>query len=147
MKGFIRGFRSSSVMLLVMVAAALCISCRKDSPKKPVELDDFIRKQECGLVGYGGYLFKYSEEDCQLGINARRRQVRMQNDTQTDYVNVIFSRIPSSADVSVHVDVRYRVGADEITGSGMMDVVRFSGSRVWLWDSGKSMGIIVPLER
>lgn len=132
-------------MPVVAAIGILCVSCRKDSPAKPVELDDFIRKQECGLVGYGGYLFKYSDDECQLSINARRRQIRMQNDMQTDYVHLEFSRMPQVGEGSISVGMRYRVGADEIYSAGTMEIVRASENMVWLWDGHKSMGVIIPV--
>lgn len=146
-RGFIKGFRYGSLVLFTVSLALLFAGCRKDSPEKPVELDDFIRKQECGLVGYGGYLFKYSDTDCQLSINARRRQVRMQNDDQTDYVQVVFGRMPGNGDVSSDVYIRYRVGSDEIAVAGRMEIVRSSNAKVWLWDGGRQLGVILPMGR
>lgn len=146
MKRFIREYLSGRFLVPVLVAAILA-GCGKDSPKRPLVLDDFIRKEECGLVGYGGYLFKYSQEDCQLSINARRKQVRMQNDDQTDYVQVVFSRMPGKGDFSSDVHLWYKLGADEITSVGKMDIVRFSDSKVWLWDNGRNIGVILPLIR
>ena len=51
MKGFIKKYGSDSV-LLFLALVLLAVSCSKDSPGKPVELEDFVQKQECGLVGY-----------------------------------------------------------------------------------------------
>ena len=145
MKGFIKKYRSGSILLLVLLM--LAVSCSKDSPGKPVELEDFVQKQECGLVGYGGYLFKYSDARCQLAINRMRRYVRMQNDDQTDYVHVVLSKFPSTEDVHVGVDLKYRLGEDEISNSIQMECVHFSGHNVWMWDNVKKMGIILPLGR
>ena len=146
MKGFIKKYGSDSV-LLFLALVLLAVSCSKDSPGKPVELEDFVQKKECGLVGYGGYLFKYSDEKCQLGINRKRRYVRMQNDDQTDYVHVVLLKFPSTSDVQVGVDLKYRLGEDEISNTMQMECVHFSGNNVWLWNNVKKMGIILPLGR
>lgn len=146
-RGYIKGFWSNSLVLLTILLALGFSGCTKDSPKKPMVLDDFIRKQECGLVGYGGYLFKYSDAECQLSINARRRQVRMQNDDQTDYVQVVFGKMPGNGDMASDVQLRYKVGSDEISFVGRMEIVKSSNAKVWLWDEGRSLGVILPMGR
>lgn len=146
MREYTRKLKSGRVMLYLAAVLAVSVSCHKDSPVKQVELEDFVLKQECGLVGYGGYLFKYTDKNCQLGVNIRRRMLRMQNDMQTDYVHILFSRLPRPQDASVGVDLLYKVGEDEIMRSVQMTSVKYGQGKVWLWDASSSMGLIVPVK-
>ncbi len=133
----------------VLFAAILCIavvSCRKDDGGKGdiMELEDFIEKRECGLVGYGGYLFKYSGKDCQISVNLRRRYIRMQNDIQTDYVHAEFDELPYETGKNMKVGMRYRVSTDEIVNTIPMTSVRVTADKVWLWNGENRIGLIIP---
>lgn len=134
---------------LALIAAVLCIaivSCRKDNGGKGdiMELEDFVEKRECGLVGYGGYLFKYSEKNCQISVNLRRKYLRMQNDMQTDYVHAEFDAMPYETGKNVMVGMRYKVSTDEIVNSVPMTAVRVSADKVWLWNEENRIGLIIP---
>ena len=129
----------SIVLLLVF------ISCRKDEDSSGVaNLDEFISKQEAGLFGYGGFLFKYTPLECQISINIKRQQIRLQNDSQTNWLHVHFSRFPKMEGESIELELRYRAGGDEIVNHTAMETVRAEKGKYWLWDSENNMGIIVP---
>lgn len=97
MKRFIKilGFQGK-ILLCAVVLLFLGTGCRRgnDMPDEHRQLEDFIEKDAVGLFGYGGFLFKYSEEECQLAVNHKRKQMRLQNDNQMDYVHIKFAKFP-----------------------------------------------------
>lgn len=134
------------VVLVALASLLLIVSCKKgeESPKVP-DMDDFISKQEAGLFGYGGFLLKYTPQECQIAVNVKRRQVRIQNDNQTNWINVHFSKFPFQTNEEIELELRYMSGGDEIVHTTVMETVKASDNKFWLWDQTKNMGIIVPL--
>ncbi len=144
---YTRRLRSGKLYLLAVLLCAVVVSCRKDDGGRRAsgEMREFLRKTECGLVGYGGYLFKYSDKDCQMSVNKRRRHMRMQNDAQTDYVHMVFAAYPAVADKNVQVEVRYLVGSDENIRSATMVNAKAEDGKIWLWNEESGMGLIIPV--
>ena len=163
-----------SRLLIAAVAMAVLFSCRKYENTDGTSLQEFVQREECGLWGHGGFLFRYDEGNCQFSINPSRRQVRMQSDNQDDYVNILFSALPTPAMTKVEAELRYRVGNEEISNimfsafpthsmmkveaalrynvgneeisnTSIMETVKVDGNKFWLWDSSNSLGIIIRL--
>lgn len=134
-----------SRLLIAAVAMAVLFSCRKYGNTDGTSLQEFVQREECGLWGHGGFLFKYDEENCQFSINPSRRQVRMQSDNQEDYVNIMFSAFPTHSMMKVEAALRYNVGNEEISNTSIMETVKVDGNKFWLWDSSNSLGIIIRL--
>lgn len=147
MKGFIKiSVFHAKLLLLPVILLVLGTSCKKNGvPDEYEQMGDFIKKEKLGFFGYGGYLFKYSEEECQIAINSRRRQIRMQNDNQLDYVNVKFAKVPNSTDAEISVELRYKVGSDEIQAAVQMEIVKMGDGKIWLWNREKKGGLILPV--
>lgn len=131
-----------SRLLMAAVAVVLLFSCNKDEKREDSGMQEFVQREECGLFGHGGFLFRYDEENCQFSINPARRQVRMQSDSQEDYVNMQFSAFPSSAAAEIEVVLRYKVGYEEISCQCIMEPVKYEGNKFWLWDNTNSLGLI-----
>ena len=145
MSTFTKILRSGKLFLLLSVFLFAVYGCsKKEVQDDYMEYEEFISRQETGFVGYGGFLFKYTDSQCQLSVNVKRKQLRMQNDSQTDYVHMTFSSFPVEPLKSVGVALRYKVGSDEISVPLQMEVVKRSEGKVWLWNSARGMGLIVP---
>lgn len=144
-KGYTSAYRWVKVLLAVFVVV-LAVSCRDDNRRgKSASVKDFVGKQDAGLFGYGGFLFRYSEKNCQISFNRQRRQLRLQDDGQTGYLNVVFGKFPSSGEKAVDVEMRYKAGGDEIIYADRMEIVQVSDDKIWLWDSKDNMGVILPI--
>ena len=115
-----------SRLFVAAVVIAISFSCNKEEKRKGARLEEFIQREECGLFGHGGFLFRYDEVNCQFSINPARRQVRMQSDSQEDYVNIQFSEFPSPDRTEVEVVLKYKVGNED---------------KFWLWDGVNSLGL------
>ncbi len=148
MKRFIKilGFQGK-ILLCAVVLLFLGTGCRRgnDMPDEHRQLEDFIEKDAVGLFGYGGFLFKYSEEECQLAVNHKRKQMRLQNDNQMDYVHIKFAKFPDASSVTLNVEVWYKVGKDEIHSVSQMETVKTGNGKIWLWDMEKKAGLILPV--
>ena len=134
-----------SRLLIAAVAIALLFSCRKDEKTDGASMQEFAERAECGLWSHGGFLFRYDEANCQFSINTFRRQIRMQSDNQDDYVNILFSALPTPEMTKVEAALRYRVGNEEISNISNMETVKIDGNKFWLWDNSNCLGIIICL--
>ena len=135
-----------SSLIIAAFAMAFLISCHKDEKRDGAGLQEFVKRTECGLWGHGGFLFRYDEANCQFSINTFRRQIRMQSDNQDDYVNILFSALPTPAMTKVEAELRYRVGNEEISNISNMETVKIDGNKLWLWDNSNCLGIIICLD-
>ena len=129
-------------LLIAAAALVLLFSCNKDEKRRGAGVEEFVKRDDCGLFGHGGFLFRYDEGNCQFSINPARRQARMQNDSQEDYVNMQFSTFPSPASAGVEVVLRYKVGNEEISSRCNMETIKYEGNKFWLWDGENSLGLI-----
>ena len=136
-----KGLLLSRLAIVLLLCVALS-SCRKERDGDSMGLQEFLKREECGLFGHGGFLFRYMEEHCQFSINAIRKQVRMQDDAQSDYVNIQFTAFPSPSAEGVEVLLRYKVGDEEISCKHYMEIVRQEEDKFWLWDNSANLGII-----
>lgn len=142
MRGYTRKLSSS---IAVIVVALLLLGCDRDRPWKSANLEDFLQKKEAGLFGYGGYMFRYSQEDCQLSVNKRRKHVRMQNDKQSHYVHVEMESFPNTLKEKLEVKLSYNLGGDQVSSCYNMEVMESKAGKIWLWDNKKHTGIILPV--
>ena len=128
----------------LLLMCLLFSSCKKENNTDPMGLQEFLKREDCGLFGHGGFLFRYNESHCQFSINSMRRQVRMQDDTQSDYVNIQFTVFPTPSAEGVELLLRYKVGDDEISSRCFMEIVKYESDKFWLWDKEAGLGIITP---
>lgn len=140
---YTRGLWWSKVLLLV-IAIFLMLSCRKSNTETQDQLQHFLQRSEAGLWGYGGFLFKYSPQSCQFSINVMRRQVRMQEDSQQDYINIQFAVFPPAVEGYTEMKLTYKVGNEENSRNCTMAVMKNQDNKIWLWDEQNNMGIIIP---
>lgn len=140
---YTKGLWWSKVALFIVVMM-MAMSCRKSNNENADQLEQFLQRNESGLWGYGGYLFKYSAQNCQFAINVNRRQIRMQEDSQQDYINLQFAVFPPTAEDEVELLLTYKVGNEENSRNCVMTTVRSEGNKIWLWDYQNNMGIIIP---
>ena len=116
----------------LLLMCLLFSSCKKENNTDPMGLQEFLKREDCGLFGHGGFLFRYNESHCQFSINSMRRQVRMQDDTQSDYVNIQFTVFPTPSAEGVELLLRYKVGDDEISSRCFMEIVKYESDKFWL---------------
>ena len=139
---YTRGLLLSKV--LVIAAMLLLLSCRKAENDSGSHLEQFLKMEESGLWGYGGYLFKYSYKNCQFSINPMRKQIRMQEDGQQYYVNIQFAVFPPASEGEIELQLTYRSGNEENQRKCIMTARKSEDNRLWLWDAQNNMGIIIP---
>lgn len=135
---------SSRLLLLFILIAALA-SCNgnNDNPQS-YNMRDFLKRESYGLFGYGGYLLRYNEKDYQISVNKQRKQIRLQHDNQQSYLNVVFLRIPKSADEPVSLNFIYKGGGDEVSSTVEMLFCKESDDAIWLWSESEKLGLILP---
>lgn len=148
MKRFIKILRfQGKILLFAAVLLCMCPGCRRgnDMPDAHEQLEDFIGRRSVGLFAFGGFLFKYSDQECQMAVNLKRKQMRLQNDNQMDYVHIKFLKFPDASSVAQSVEVWYKVGKDEIHSVSKMETVKMGDGKIWLWDMEKKAGLILPV--
>lgn len=134
-----------NIAVITLAVATLFVSCGEDNEGNDfVDLDGFLTKQDIGLFGYGGFLFKYTPHECQISVNVRRKQIRIQNDSQTAWTNIVFKKFPSDVKDQIELELRYMSGGDEIVQTTVMETVKVSGDKFWLWNRTNNSGIIIP---
>lgn len=123
----------------------LLVGCSKDNGGSGKDMSEtFLKKEEPGMFGYGGYLFKYNKESCQVAVNVKKRQIRLQNDEHTSYVNVLFPPQPLQPDAVVTLRLTYKLGGDEICSDMEMQLLKESDGKMWLWNSASGTGLVLP---
>ena len=124
-------------MLCVLAAVLLLVSCNRKLEEKELDADTFVKFKEYGLVKGHKYLFKYNESTCQMVNNKSRRLLRMQSDTQSGFVNVVFGQ--------EGVKLAYKLEKDDqiIELAMEMVVLKSEDMKVWLWSKEMNMGLIV----
>ena len=136
---------SGKWLAISIMLALLLFSCRKGEESAGIaNLDDFISRQDAGLFGDGGFLFKYTPQECQISTNIKRHQIRLQNDPQTSWLHIGFAQFPRSEGEKIGVELKYRVGGDEIVNVTVVETVKVRGEKYWLWDSKNNLGVILP---
>ena len=136
---------SGRTVFLAILASLVLLGCNRNrEPEGIANMDDFMAKKEAGLFGYGGFLFKYNPQDCQISVNVKRHQVRLQNDSQTNWLQVHLTKFPSSKGETIELELRYMSGGDEIVNRTAMETVKTAEGKFWLWDHQNNMGIILP---
>ena len=141
---YTRGFLWSKA--IVVIALLMLLSCRKTEETGGSQLQQFMEMKESGLWGYGGYLFKYSQRNCQFSINPMRRQIRMQEDGQLYYVNIQFAAFPPASEGEIELQLTYRLGNEENSRKCIMTAQKCEEYRLWLWDAQNDLGVIIPYE-
>lgn len=143
MRGYTRKLNCSVAIILF---ALFLPGCGPDNPRKnTANLEDFLQKNEAGLFGYGKYMFRYSEDDCQVSVNKRRKHVRLQNDSQTYYVHVEMGDFPHAPKDKLEIKVCYKLGGDQVSDEYSVEVMESRQGKMWLWDNKKHTGIILPV--
>ena len=124
-------------LFCVMAFVLLLVSCNMKLEEKELDADTFVKFKDYGLVMGHKYLFKYNESTCQMVNNKGRRLLRMQNDTQSEFVNVVFGQ------ESVELAYKLEKSGEIITLSMEMVVLKSEDMKVWLWSKEMNMGLIV----
>ena len=124
-------------LFCVMAFVLLLVSCNMKPEEKELDADTFVKFKDYGLVMGHKYLFKYNESTCQMVNNKGRRLLRMQNDTQSEFVNVVFGQ------ESVELAYKLEKSGEIITLSMEMVVLKSEDMKVWLWSKEMNMGLIV----
>ena len=133
-------------MLCVLAFMLLTASCNMKLEEKELDADTFVKFKEYGLVKGRKYLFKYNESTCQMVNNRARRLLRMQSDTQNEFVNIVFGESSSgTGNMKVEVELAYKLEkSDGIIRVAMeMVVLKSEEMKVWLWSKELNMGLIV----
>ena len=137
-KGFLL---SKAIMAAVLL---MLLSCKDTEKPGGSQLQQFLEMDGSGLWGYGGYLFKYSHQNCQFSINPARRQIRMQEDGQQYYINIQFASFPPATGGEIELQLTYKAGNEENRRSCTMTVEKTEDNKLWLWDAPNNLGIIIP---
>ena len=141
-KRYTRRFLWSKAILVA--ALIMLLSCHKTEVTGENQLQQFLEMEKSGLWGYGGYLFKYSNRNCQFSINPMRKQIRMQEDGQQYYVNIQFAVFPPASEGEIELQLTFRSGNEENQRKCIMTAKKNEENRLWLWDAQNNMGIIIP---
>ena len=133
-------------LFAVLIVPFLSVCCHIDTPRREhAELKDFLKKDDAGLVIDGRYQFKYSQEDCQISINKRRRHIRLQQDNQSKYMHIQLSAFPTTTHEKIEINAIYKTEEEEIKEIYTMDAAKIGTGKIWLWDNKKHTGMIIPV--
>lgn len=133
-------------ILYMLAVLLLLVSCNRKLEERELDADTFVKFKEYGLVKGRKYLFKYNGSTCQMVNNRDRRLLRMQNDTQSEFVNMVFGEPGSGAEnLKVDVELVYKLekSGEPIKLAMEMVVLKSEEMKVWLWNKELNMGLIV----
>lgn len=125
----------------LMAVVLLAVSCNRKLEEMELDAGTFVKFSDYGLVKGHKYLFKYDEQVCQMVNNEARGLLRMQSDTQSSFVNAVFS--DSAHGVGVELAYKQETGDEIITLSMEMVLLKREDKKVWLWSRDMNMGLIV----
>jgi len=143
------------VLLLVLVATTMAVSCPKPEPPgpeppEPVDTKSAERKQleaslTEGLYLKGNIALAYNQEIYQRSASLDRHTYRIQSDDQTRYLHVRYTEeIPSALNEEVECELHYRLAAGEQTTLIVkLIVVKMTDEYLWLWNEFQKVGMIV----
>jgi hypothetical protein len=129
----------------IVAAMLLCSGCPSEVSDLTPEERIFITNSSNGIFQDGKYLMKYVQENHQECINKTRRNYRIQNDSQTELVNISCgSQIALDAEVICSVDYISTRSFFERSLSFRVIKIDYTSSTAWLWNQDEGMGLIVP---
>lgn len=136
-KGYIK-------FILVIITLCTVSSCRE----KPIIIDSeekriFLETEATGLYIKGKPTIIYSESDCQMTYNKKRRQFRIQTDSQNNYFNVILESVPKTKGVNIITKLDYRINGEEKSLIMLFECSNISEENYWLWDGDTKTGVII----
>lgn len=117
-------------------------SCREPEPD-PIVLTDGTPR----ISVRGTDRFTYNESSCQLGFNRDKAEFRIHNDNMSGYILVDLDRIPSAAGETVMAESIQWTTADdvELRKNIALEVLKFEGGNIWLWNSRERIAVVVRI--
>jgi hypothetical protein len=127
-------------IFLILLTLASCSDTDAPAEKKLGE-KDIAGYSTTGFYSLDGVNSYIVDDRSQTSVNAKRLTYRIQNQDQSQYVNVRLSERPTSKGQKIKAIFTYRdisFSKSEI----QMEVVQTEDEKVWL--SGDNVGIIIP---
>lgn len=141
--------RAAYRIVLTVVSFIATLSCNNSENGISFEQDRFLKCKDEGVVK-GSYLFRYDPVTCQRVLNRGRKQLRLQRDDHSSYVNIEFEEHPLNIEENeqmVNVILTYRLGKSlPLEKLHLeMDVLKSQEMKIWMWNEELDMGLIVSL--
>ncbi|MEG1664577.1 MAG: hypothetical protein RR286_04650 [Mucinivorans sp.] len=130
----------ASLLLLTMV------SCEKtpDGPSDDPRRIAFLASREQGAYNEKGVILVFNEQMHQKAISGDKLQSRIQNDEQTELLNLELSSRPTTINEVVELKVT-SVGVTGVKdGTYKVVLLKSDQAKLWLWDEQNYVGFIVP---
>ena len=139
--------RSRFPLVLALCASLLlCTGCPNVVSGLSEDEEKFIANTVEGLYMDGSYVLKYDQTEHQVSENKTRRDYRIQNDDQTEMVNVTCgSQILLNHLVGCSVDFVSQRSFFERNLSFLVLKVDYDSQIAWLWNDDEKMGLIIPM--
>lgn len=135
-----------SFLLIVCACMVLCTGCPTVVPGLSADEEKFIRNTVEGLYMDGGYALQYDQSADQACLNKTRRNYRIQNDDQTEMVNVTCGNpIFLNRLVACNVDYVSQRSFFERNLSFLVLKVDYDTQIAWLWNDDEGIGLIIPM--
>ena len=135
-----------SLLLIVCASVVLCTGCPTVVPDLSADEEKFIQNTVEGLYMDGGYALKYDQSTDQECLNKTRRNYRIQNDDQTEMVNVTCGNpVFLNRLVACSVDYVSQRSFFERNLSFLVLKVDYNAQIAWRWNDDEGIGLIIPI--
>ena len=127
------------IITLCVVLLSLA-SCKPDNIEEPI-----TDRNDISLTFKGDLQMSYTPETCQMGYNTGKNEFRVYEDKFSSWFTVRCSQKPSSVGQSITADVAWTGEKSTKVFNALPFTVEKTDEegKIWLWNSTKSIGIII----
>lgn len=129
-------------MLFIIVALSSC-----DKPRIIIDSDQkraFLVSEKEGYYRNDAAILLFDEELHQKVLNKKRRQFRIQSDTQNEFINIELEAFPKSEGVHILTKFHYRKSDADLSMTILLECSKLTEEKMWLWNKESKIGLIVP---
>ena len=129
--------------IIALTATLLLAICSCEDPKRQ-NIPDFVKDGTVRLCSEGTTRFLYDPLTCQMEFNRKKCEFTVCIDDMSDFFQLTLNAIPTTVNQTVIGDVIW-------TGSATMEqrkdvalqAVKLEGDKIWLWNEGLDLAIVV----
>ena len=131
--------------ILYIIFVIFFFSCNPPEIKiDSKEKEKFLFSTEVGFYLGGKGEILYDKETHQISTNRKRKQIRIQNDTQTEFVDINMQNRPHSLGVHTIIDFHILNNGEISSFSQLYECSKINSEYYWLWNSETKTGFIIP---
>ena len=131
--------------ILYFVAACLAfaalVSCEENQGMAPYILDS----NDFTLEVKGRVVQNFNKSECQLTLNADRKEFRVGDDKMAEYYILQCNKVPAAKGETLNVNLSWTMSGSVQSREGLRFSVEKIGDdgRIWLWDAKDGIAAII----